>query len=147
MSITISRPRRRAAALTLAAVGASFALAACGDTGGDAAAGKKKFSACAGCHTLADAGSTGSSSPTGGPNLDDAFRQARQAGFKESQMAGVVHRWIFEAQPPMPREIVKGQDAKDVAAYVASVAGKQQESAVQPAGNETPQVTPGRFLN
>ncbi|MCB0881174.1 MAG: c-type cytochrome [Thermoleophilia bacterium] len=147
MSMKITRPRRRAAALTLAAVGASFALAACGDTGGDAAAGKKKFATCAGCHTLADAGSTGSSTPSGGPNLDDAFRQARQAGFEESQMAGVVHRWIFEAQPPMPRDLVTGQDAKDIAAYVASVAGKDEQSAVQPSGKETPQVTPVRFLN
>ncbi len=147
MSIRFTHPRRGRVALAAIALGCGVTLAGCAGSGGDAEAGKKKFAACAGCHTLEDAGATGSSNPaTGGPNLDDAFRQARQAGMPESQFAGVVHRWIQEAQPPMPRDLVTGQDAKDVAAYVASVAGKSPDSAVVPAGKETPAVTPVDFL-
>lgn len=145
MSIASTRTRRRLGLLT-AMVGASVVLAGCGTGGGDAEAGKKKFAACAGCHTLADAGSTGSNSPAGGPNLDDAFRQSRMAGIPDSQFEGVVHRWIAISQGTMPRDIVTGQDAKDVAAYVASVAGKTPESVAVPAGPETPAVTPVRFL-
>ena len=103
-------------------------LAGCG-TGGkagshaDVANGKKLFLSaqgqCAGCHTLADAGSQG----TVGPNLDDAFGADKQQGFKQSTIENVVLDQIREANPPMPKNLVKGQDALDVAAYVASVAG------------------------
>jgi plastocyanin len=91
---------------------------------------------CAACHTLARAGATG----TTGPNLDDAFRQSRQDGLGESTFAGVVHQQILNPNrnpqvdpatgktlPWMKPDIVTGQDAKDVAAYVAqaaAVAGK-----------------------
>ncbi len=97
---------------------------------GDPEAGKELFvgaGGCAGCHTLADSGAPPS---VIGPNLDDSFRAARQAGFDEEQFAGVVLRWIREAQQPMPRDLVVGQDAKDVAAYVASVAGREPDSGV-----------------
>ena len=68
---------------------------------------------------LADAGSKG----TVGPNLDDAFAGDRKQGFKESTIENVVLDQIREANPPMPKNLVKGQDAVDVAAYVAAVAG------------------------
>lgn len=129
-----SRRRVRAAGL-LAAGALALVAAGCGDTEPDLANGKAQFAACAGCHTLQDANATGSDNPNNpqaGPNLDDAFRGARQQGFEESQFEGVVHRWIFKAQPPMPRDLVTGQDARDVAAYVASVAGKSPDSAVVP---------------
>jgi mono/diheme cytochrome c family protein len=77
---------------------------------------------CAGCHTLADAGSQAAV----GPNLDDAFYGDREQGFKESSIANVVLQQIRIAIPPMPQNLVKGQDADDVAAYVASVAGTEQ---------------------
>lgn len=147
MNTRFSPLRRGRVAVAAVALGGALVLAGCGSSGGDAEAGKKLFNACAGCHTLQDAGATGSSNPaTGGPNLDDAFRQSREAGMPESQFAAVVHRWIQEAQPPMPRDLLTGQDAKDVAAYVASVAGKSPDSAVVPAGKETPAVTPVDFL-
>jgi cbb3-type cytochrome c oxidase subunit III len=120
----------------------AIALAACG-TGGIASGvadqenGKKLFlgkGQCAGCHTLAAAGS----SSTIGPNLDDAFAQARVDGYKESAILNIVHDQIrFPGQYPtaqnnpallqanMPANLVKGQDAEDVAAFVAANAGVQ----------------------
>jgi cbb3-type cytochrome c oxidase subunit III len=109
--------------LALAAV-----LAGCG-TGGKATPlghadqdnGQKLFkSNCGGCHTLAAAGTPG----TNGPNLDDAFRGSLKQGFKQSTIQNVVLDQIREAAPPMPKNLVTGKDAEDVAAYVAAVAGK-----------------------
>jgi cbb3-type cytochrome c oxidase subunit III len=126
----------------LGGVGVAIVLAACG-TGGiatgaaDQENGKKLFlgkGQCAGCHTLAAAGS----SSTIGPNLDDAFAQARADGYKESAILNIVHDQIrFPGQYPtaqnnpdflqanMPANLVKGQDAEDVAAFVAANAGVQ----------------------
>jgi cbb3-type cytochrome c oxidase subunit III len=84
--------------------------------------GAKLFSGkgtCAACHTLAAAGAAG----TIGPNLDDAFRSDREQGFKQSSIQNVVLDQIREASGKMPKNLVTGQDAQDVAAYVASVAG------------------------
>jgi mono/diheme cytochrome c family protein len=108
-------------------LGALVLLAGCG-TGGkapaqaDQANGQKLFisSGCGGCHVLAASGSQG----TTGPNLDDAFAGSRKQGFKVSTMENVVLDQIREANPPMPKNLVKGQDAVDVAAYVAAVAGQ-----------------------
>ena len=83
--------------------------------------GKQLFASnCASCHTLAHANSTG----TVGPNLDDAFRRDRIDGVKSTSIAGLVSNWIEYPNPqqPMPAMLVKGQDAQDVAAYVATVA-------------------------
>jgi cytochrome c2 len=87
-------------------------------TGGDPANGKKLFlgqGRCASCHTLADAGSKG----TVGPNLDDAFRSDRAQGFAEDTIEQVVLDQIRLAILPMPKNLVRGSDARDVAAYVA----------------------------
>ena len=113
-------------------------LAACG-TGGkvsssaNAQNGKALFQQkCAGCHALEAVGSTA----TIGPNLDDAFAEARANGFKESAIANIVHDQIrFAGQYPtgqnnpnylkanMPTNLVTGKDAEDVAAFVAANAG------------------------
>ena len=114
-------------------------LSACG-TGGsvvnvssDKENGRKVFQdTCAGCHTLSAAGSTG----TIGPNLDASFAEARSEGFKESAILDIVHDQIkFPGQYPvsesnkdflkanMPANLVTGQNAIDVAAYVAANAG------------------------
>ena len=135
-----TRMRRNAGRLAaVLALGAgSIGLTACGDSGtpADTAAGKTVFSAsCASCHALADAGSTGLI----GPNLDDSWRASREAGFHDSQFAGTIERWIRLAQKPMPRDLVTGDDARNVAAYIASVAGRTPESAVFPA-QSTPEV-------
>lgn len=76
---------------------------------------------------MAQAGSTGQL----GPDLDDAFAAARAAGMDEATIHGVVERQIALPRKAetddiyvyMPADIVTGQDAVDVAAYVASVAG------------------------
>jgi cbb3-type cytochrome c oxidase subunit III len=107
-------------------LGALLFLAGCG-TGGkapshaDQANGAKLFkSSCGGCHVLAAAGSQG----TTGPNLDDAFSGSKKQGFKLSTIENVVLDQIREANPPMPKDLVKGQDAVDVSAYVAAVSGE-----------------------
>jgi cbb3-type cytochrome c oxidase subunit III len=115
-------------------------LAGCG-TGGkasshaDPANGKKLFLSsqgqCAGCHVLADAGSKG----TVGPNLDDAFAGDRQQGFKESTIENVVLDQIREASKPMPQNLVTGQDAVDVAGYVAAVSGTSAKPPAQQGTN------------
>lgn len=116
-------------------MGAALVAAGCGaanvDTdNADVEAGKQLFvQSCGACHTLQDAGTQSAI----GPNLDDAFRASRQAGFKESQFAGVTKKWIEIAQEPMPRDLVTGQDADDVSAYVARVAGTDENSAVREA--------------
>lgn len=102
--------------------------------GGDAANGKQLFlgkGRCAGCHVLADAGSKG----TIGPNLDHAFAPAREQGFEASGIQQVVLDQIKLAQFGMPRDLVTGQDAVDVSAYVAECAGtKCNVQAAAPAG-------------
>jgi len=108
-------------------LGALALLAGCG-TGGkasssgvDQTSGQKLFQAkCGGCHVLAAAGTQG----TTGPNLDDAFGPSRKQGFKDITIQNVVLDQIRQPSPPMPKNLVTGQDAQDVAAFVASVAGK-----------------------
>lgn len=128
------RARLIVAGVTLAA--GALVLAGCGGSGsvgysqgnGDRANGKQLFAQrCAGCHTLADAGSKGQI----GPNLDDAFAQSRRDGLGQSTIQQVVRGQIAypisttsTGAPGMPRNLVEGQDAEDVASYVASVAGK-----------------------
>ena len=89
----------------------------------DLVRGKQLFVAnCASCHTLSHAGANGAV----GPNLDDAFRQDRADGVKSTSIEGLVSYWIEypNTQGVMPAKLVKGQDAQDVAAYVAHVAAK-----------------------
>jgi cbb3-type cytochrome c oxidase subunit III len=90
------------------------------ETTGSAANGKQLFlEKCASCHGLADAGSQS----TVGPNLDDAFAGPRREGFEETTIRAIVADQIKYAVEPMPQNLVTGNDAADVAAYVASVAG------------------------
>ena len=116
----------RKALLLSGLIGAALLLAGCGTGGkasgsGDQTNGQKQFQAkCGGCHTLAAAGSQG----TVGPNLDAAFEPDYQQGFKQSTVRNVVLLQIRQPSPPMPANLVKGEDAQDVADYVASSIGK-----------------------
>jgi plastocyanin len=101
-------------------------MSGCGrDYSADLVNGKKLFigkGTCGSCHTLQHAGTKGNQ----GPNLDAAFENARQHGFGDTVIEGVVDDQI---QTPrrgsvMPADLVKGDDRLDVAAYVAQVAGK-----------------------
>jgi mono/diheme cytochrome c family protein len=122
---------------------AALLAAGCG-TGGIASAGERPdtqtgqqlFTAnCGACHTLQAAGTTG----TIGPDLDNAFAASVAQGYPQSSIENLVLDQIrlgsgsiatyttnkkFTPQTQMPANIVKGQDAIDVAAYVASVAGQ-----------------------
>ena len=101
------------------------AVAGCGTGGlpsgrGDQQNGAQLFTQkCGGCHTLQAAGTQG----TIGPNLDAAFAADREQGYKDNTIASVVLDQIREPSPPMPKNLVHGQDAIDVAAYVAATAG------------------------
>jgi cbb3-type cytochrome c oxidase subunit III len=112
-------------------LGLVLLLAGCGTGGmasgsGDQQNGQKLFQQkCAGCHVLAASGANG----TVGPNLDNAFRADREQHFKESTIRNVVLLQIRQPSPPMPPNLVKGEDAQDVAAYVAAVAGTGKEGA------------------
>jgi len=128
-------PLRRPLSGVALALAAAVLAAGCG-TGGKAVAhadqanGATLFTGkCGSCHTLAAAGSKG----TIGPNLDNAFGPARQQGFKQSTIQNVVLDQIREPSPPMPKDIVTGSDAQDVAAYVAAVAGVSGASTKPPA--------------
>ena len=117
------------AAAALVAGGCGTGGMAASASGTDSQNGQKLFTAkCAGCHTLAAAGARG----TVGPNLDDAFAQARAEKFEQSTIQNVVLDQIRQASPPMPSNLVKGSDAQDVAAYVASAAGQGGGNAKSP---------------
>jgi cbb3-type cytochrome c oxidase subunit III len=101
--------------------------------GGDTSNGKNLFlKECGGCHTMADAGTGG----TTGPNLDDAFRYDRQQGYENSTIEQVVRDQIEIAGGRMPANLVTGADADDVAAYVASVAGVPGKGAKLTSGKD-----------
>jgi mono/diheme cytochrome c family protein len=152
--------RRAAFVRLLFASVAAFAIAGCGTGGysteGSRTNGKEYFTqACKSCHTLADA------SPGGGnigPNLDDAFAQARTDGLGQETFAQVVHNQIkfpieepSSGKPGMPgidttlpecsdvsgdAFCVDDQDeaADDIASYVAAVAGTGAPPPGPPAG-------------
>ena len=119
---------RAAAAVALAAAG--IALAGCGsaDTGtADLAAGEQTFkNLCSSCHT--PGGRRHGRRRTSGPAWTTRSAPSRQVGMSDEQFKGVVRRWIEIAQQPMPRDLVVGEDADNVAAYIASVAGKSADS-------------------
>ncbi len=88
---------------------------------------------CASCHTLIAAGSTG----TIGVNLDDAFRGSREQGFSQVTFEQVVRQQI--AYPGiglgMPADLVEGDDANDVAYFVAKCAGNEADPACKPSAD------------
>ena len=116
----------------------------------DLVAGKQMFvEKCGSCHKLKRAGTSG----TQGPDLDAAFGRALSDGFGRSGVEGTVRDQIEHpaAMPKnspvyMPADLVKGRDARNVAAYVAASAAKPGEdtgllaSAVKKAGGGKPAV-------
>ena len=99
-----------------------MAASGCGTTTADPARGRVLFiQKCGVCHALAQAGTTAQI----GPNLDDAFAAAREAGEDGDTIEGVVKAQVEYPRPnngnpavSMPADIVTGQDLDDVAAYV-----------------------------
>lgn len=93
------------------------------DSGGNASNGKQLFIAkCGSCHVLQRAGSKGVT----GPDLDAAFAQDRRDGIPSDSIRGLVHKQIlYPARGGvMPGKLVTGDDAYDVATYVAEAASK-----------------------
>lgn len=88
---------------------------------------------CSECHTLANAGTSG----IVGPNLDNAFRYDKLQGIKLSTIRDVVRGQISYAtsvtgadvpgthtpSAGMPDNLLSGEQARDVAVYVAECAG------------------------
>ena len=107
------------------------------DDGDNLVAGKQNFVAkCGSCHVLKRAGTTGVT----GPNLDEAFQRARRDGFGETTFEGVVYRQILQPArtsqtdpatgkqgATMPARIFTGEEAQDVAAYVAGAVARAGE--------------------
>jgi mono/diheme cytochrome c family protein len=114
--------------LALAAVGVLVVVVSgCGTSTADTARGRALFvQKCGVCHTLAQAGTTAEI----GPNLDEAFASAREAGQESDTIEGVVKAQVEFPRPSngdpavsMPADVVSGQDLNDVAAYVGEWAG------------------------
>lgn len=123
-----------------ALVVAALTLGACGEEGIELAASDPDYRGaqifnenCAGCHTLDAAGAQGSTSNVGsreykdGPNfnerqesVDDVLYAIRNGGFSSG---------------PMPQNIVTGEEAQQVAEFVAKYAGG---GADRPANPEQP---------
>jgi len=88
---------------------------------------------CSGCHTLSAAGTQGSGNRgerTQGPNLNqrtetvaDALYAIQNGGF-----SGAI----------MPQNIVVGEEASEVAKFVAKYAGSEAEQSPRPGENGTP---------
>jgi plastocyanin len=139
------------AALAAVALGA----AGCSVKGADNAnliVGKQQFVAkCGSCHTLARAETKG----VVGPNLDEAFRASLNEGANRDTVRGVVEKQIQIPNPEgaMPKNLVSGSAAKDVAAYVAQVVSKPGKdsgllaTAVQAPGAGKPAVEKGGKLS
>jgi len=126
--------------IVAAAAAAAVTLPGCGlgETATDQVNGKELFvQKCAACHTLARADAKG----VVGPDLDQAWQQAEKDGLGRSTYEGIIHKQILypnredQVDPltgkpypqSMPANLVTGQDAKDVAAYVAAAAAAPGE--------------------
>jgi mono/diheme cytochrome c family protein len=125
------RNAARLGAVAIALIGGA-AFAGC-DTSEDAdtVRGRALFiQKCGTCHALTEA----RTSTDVGPDLDAAFAQSRADGMDNDTIEGVVQKQIANPrvieegasnynEVYMPADLVTGQDAEDVATYVASVAG------------------------
>lgn len=101
-------------------------LSACGREEADLTNGKALFTQqCGSCHILERAGTQGKT----GPSLDSAFRTALADGENRETVKGIVHDQILypRKSSTMPAALVEGEDAKDVAAYVAYAASRSGE--------------------
>ncbi len=127
--MTMPKPTNSIRALLALAVLAALAVASsgCGTTTADVQRGRTLFvQKCGVCHEMAQAGTTAQI----GPNLDDAFGAAREAGETGSTIEGIVIPQVENPRPStdasnnsMPADVVSGKDLEDVAAYVGMWAG------------------------
>jgi mono/diheme cytochrome c family protein len=133
--VSLARNTARPLLAVLAAAAVALPLGACGRDEPDLTQGKALFTQkCGSCHVLARAGTQG----TTGPSLDAAFRAALDKGFNRDTIEGIIHRQILHPRrgSVMPADLVTGQDAKHVAAYVSYAAHRtgQDSGALAQAG-------------
>jgi mono/diheme cytochrome c family protein len=119
----------------MAVAAVALSVAACGRDENDLSNGKALFTErCGSCHILGRAGTQGRT----GPDLDAAFRAALQDGMNRETVQGIVHDQILNPRKnsAMPAGLAKGEDAEDVAAYVAYAANRsgEDEGALAQAG-------------
>jgi mono/diheme cytochrome c family protein len=130
-------PRRR---LLLLAVAVAVAAAACGEQGISLSSSNPNYEGavlftqrCSGCHTLGVAGTQGSATNVrtreykDGPNFDQRKETVncilyaiRNGGFSGG---------------PMPQDIVTGQEAQEVAKFIATYSGTKAKRPANPNGN------------
>ena len=114
----------RLSAIAIAVLAVGFGAVGCGRSNqADVVNGKNLFvEQCQRCHVLERAGGGANV----GPDLDAAFGPARNDGLGEGTVEGVVLSQIANVRrgSTMPADLVTGGDARDVAAYVADVAGQ-----------------------
>jgi uncharacterized cupredoxin-like copper-binding protein len=120
----------------LAVTGLAALAAGCGrEREPDLSNGKALFvQKCGACHTLGRANTSG----VQGPNLDRAFKAALESGMTRHTVRGVVRKQISDTRRGslMPRNLVRGAAAQDVAAYVSFAVDKsgQDTGALAQAG-------------
>ncbi len=119
--------RRAATGVALAATAAALlAAGGCGSSVGgpdNVVAGKEAFvKKCGSCHILERAGTQG----VQGPNLDEAFQQSLKEGFGRDTVEGMVYQQILYPSKTgaMPAKLAEGDEAKNIAAYVAQSVAK-----------------------
>ena len=135
----LSHPMSRRRLLPLA-VALAVVAAACGEQGISIPTSNPNYAGavlfterCSGCHTLGMAGTQGSATNVrtreykDGPNFDQRretlnciLYAIRNGGFSGG---------------PMPQDIVTGQEAQEVAKFVAQYSGKQAKAPASPQGN------------
>jgi mono/diheme cytochrome c family protein len=133
--VSLARNTAKSLIVALIVAAAALSLAACGRDEPDLSSGKALFvERCGSCHVLGRAGTAG---PTG-PDLDAAFRSALADGMDRETVEGIVHKQILNPRKNsvMPPELVTGDDARDVAAYVGFAAARsgEDEGALAAAG-------------
>jgi mono/diheme cytochrome c family protein len=133
--VSLARNTVRPLMAVLVAAAVALPLGACGRDEPDLTQGKALFTQkCGSCHMLARAGTQGQT----GPSLDAAFRAALDKGLSRDTVEGIVHRQILHPRrgSVMPADLVTGQEAKDVAAYVSYAAHRagQDSGALAQAG-------------
>jgi cytochrome c2 len=122
--VSLTRNTVMAVLWPLCVLATALSLGACGRDEPDLESGKAQFvEKCGSCHALARAGTAG----TTGPDLDTAFQAALADGIDRDTVQGIVHDQILNPRidSQMPAELVKGEDATDVAAYVGYAAARK----------------------
>jgi cytochrome c2 len=125
---------------------AAVLLAGCGrEESPDLVAGKAAFvQKCGSCHALKRAQTQGKT----GPDLDAAFRSAISTGMNRRTVRGIVRDQISHVRrgSVMPKNLVEGAAATDVAAYVAFATGKSGEDSGELASAGLADATSGKDI-